>query len=178
MSSTVENKLKNAVYEDFLMAKELLFGCFGSEALDLQFEEESLAYGACTFIINTTKIKHRTAKITPAKTGQFVTLWKRNELGATAPLDSTDDFDCIIITAKKNKRTGFFIFPKPVLIFNQIISHKNKVGKMGIRLYPSWDIATNRQAQKAQKWQSAYFFNAATTNVIKLEKIKTLLSKI
>lgn len=40
-------------------------------------EAESAEYGACRFALEGHSIVFRVAKITPTKTGQFVTLWKR-----------------------------------------------------------------------------------------------------
>jgi hypothetical protein len=58
--------------------KELLFNKCGFELSNIEIEKESSEYCAYRFEINTKKILFRQAKITPTKTGQFVTLWKRN----------------------------------------------------------------------------------------------------
>jgi hypothetical protein len=48
-------------------------------------------------------------------------------------------------------------FLKSVLADKGIITKNGKEGKRGIRVYPPWDIATNKQAEKTQSWQTKYF---------------------
>jgi hypothetical protein len=120
-------------------------------------EPESQEYQACRFTLDGLKVVCRTAKITPTKVGQFVTIWKRNELGKTCPFRSDDDIDLVIINCVSDENTGHFIFPKSVLINKGTISTPTKVGKMGIRVYPIWDKADNPQAIRTQKWQLEYW---------------------
>jgi hypothetical protein len=120
-------------------------------------EPESQEYQACRFELGSLKVVCRTAKITPTKVGQFVTIWKRNELGKTCPFDSTDDIDLVIINCKSGENIGHFAFPKAVLIAKGIISTPTKVGKMGIRVYPIWDKANNSQSIRTQKLQLEYW---------------------
>ncbi|RYD81276.1 MAG: hypothetical protein EOP53_06785, partial [Sphingobacteriales bacterium] len=126
---------------------------------DIAVEKESIEYAASSFRINTHKIIYRQSKITPAKTGQFVTLWKRDNAGITQPFDMMDDFDFIIIASKKEDSTGIFVFSKKILSEHGIISNNKKGGKRGIRVYPPWDTANNKQAIKTQQWQNKYFIN-------------------
>lgn len=99
----------------------------------------------------------RNAKITPKKIGQFASIWKRNEAGKTQPYTEDDDFDNMIINCKSGESSGAFTFPKSVLINQNIVSTKFKIGKMGMRVYPSWDIVKSKQAIATQKWQLEYF---------------------
>lgn len=124
---------------------------------DFSIELEGKEYQACTFKLNEAFIFCRNAKITPKKTGQFVTCWKRNEQGITEPFDENDIFDFYIINTYYLDKIGQFIFPKSILIEKGIISTTKKEGKRGFRVYPSWDITTNKQAEKTQKWQLDYF---------------------
>ncbi|MDH6254242.1 hypothetical protein M2347_003969 [Chryseobacterium sp. H1D6B] len=72
---------------------------------DLECEE----YFGYNFQLNQLFIKFRKAKITPKKTGQFVTLWKRNsESRQTEPFEASDHFDFYIILAVFNDKSGFF----------------------------------------------------------------------
>ncbi len=114
-------------------------------------------YLACSFELNGLKVKHRMGKITPTKTGQFVTIWKRNEQGITTPFDALDEFDLLIISVKNVDHFGQFIFPKAVLIKHKIISYNNVEGKRGMRVYPLWDATANKQAEKTQQWNVQYF---------------------
>jgi len=120
-------------------------------------EPESAEYGAYTFKLNDFLIRFRVAKITPTKIGQFVTLWKRVGNGSTQPYDISDLVDFFIISTRKEKHFGQFIFPKSVLCEQGVFSIKGKGGKRGIRVYPPWDKTLSRQAQKTQEWQIRYF---------------------
>lgn len=103
------------------------------------------------------KIIEKTSKITPKKIGQFVSIWKRNELGKTVPQDAADEFEYMIIHAKNDNQVGYFKFPKNILIEHNVVSQNNKGGKRGIRVYPPWDVAENKQAIKNQSWQLKYW---------------------
>ncbi len=140
-------------------------------------ESESSEYGACTFTLNNSNILFRTAKITPTKIGQFVTLWKRVAQGPIQPFESSDSIDFFIISVRKEEHFGLFIFPKSVLIRKEIVSDK-KEGKRAIRVYPPWDITNSKQAQKTQKWQLDYFLEIPQNPVADLNqtKLQTLLT--
>jgi hypothetical protein len=140
-----------------LLAKTLVYDTCGFDFSDLKIEKESTEYDACSFKLNGKAIVHRTAKITPTKVGQFVTIWKRNSNRQTEPFHIDDDFDFIIISVKNPNLFGQFIFPKSILVEKGIISDSYKQGKRGIRVYPPWDETTNKQAQNTQQWQLNYF---------------------
>ncbi len=156
---TTKNALSHVTsfHNDLLLAKELVYDSCGFELTNLKADTESIEYGACSFELNGMAVKHRVSKITPTKTGQFVTIWKRNKNGVTEPFDVSDGIDFIIITARSGDNFGQFIFPKSVLADKGIITNNNKEGKRGIRIYPPWDSATNKQAEKTQSWQTTYF---------------------
>lgn len=141
---------------------------------DLKIDTESQEYAACTFKLNGLKIIHRLSKITPTKTGQFVTIWKRNASGITTPFDDEDDFDLLIISAKNAEQSGQFIFPKTVLTKHKIITKSGVEGKRGIRVYPPWDSVTNKQAEKTQQWQAPYFLSISSTGETDLALAKKL----
>lgn len=61
------------------------------------------------------------------------------------------------MVTRKGNNLGQFIFPKAVLQEHDIISVNNHGGKRAIRVYPSWDVAVNKQAKKTQEWQLEYF---------------------
>lgn len=142
-----------------------------------QPENESKEYDACTFKLNGLKVIFRSARITPTKVGQFVTIWRRNQEGVTQPHEITDPFDLIIISVLKDEKAGHFIFPKSVLAEQGVISTPGKEGKRGIRVYPPWDITINKQAQKTQKWQLNYFVNLNRLDLYQ-EKIDCLNTKV
>ncbi len=140
--------------------------------------DESAEYDASYVTINEMNIQFRLAKITPAKTGQFVTIWKRNEQGKTVPFEIEDNLHFIIIAAIKGDETGLFIFPMSVLADKRIISRNGKEGKRGIRVYPPWDKTVSDQAKKTQSWQKNYFLEIETTKGIQPDRLKQLFEKL
>ena len=121
-------------------------------------DKESQEYEGCEFLLDEKIIIFRTSKITPKKIGQFVTFWKRNQKGITEPFSENDTIDFYVINVQFENKTGQFVFPKSVLIENEILSTSKKDGKRGFRVYPIWDKTINKQAVKTQKWQLNYFF--------------------
>jgi|SRR5690554_1904509 len=167
----------NSIPCDLIAVKELVYDKCGFDLTDLKQNSESADYGACSYGLNGKIIQHRVSKITPTKTGQFVTIWKRNNDGITEPFDSSDDIDFIIITSKSGDNFGQFIFPKFVLADKGIITRNGKEGKRGIRVYPPWDIAKSKQAEKTQSWQTKYFLTIKNDNSTDLDLIKKLFAK-
>lgn len=140
----------------------------------LQPDPDSAEYSGYDFQLNQFRIKFRKAKITPKKTGQFVTLWKRNpETQETEPFGNEDPFDFCIILTEFNNQSGFFFFSKNILCEKQIVTISSGSGKRGFRVYPDWDIPTNKQAEKTQNWQTLFFI--PLTEINSLEKFNTIL---
>ena len=162
------------IHADLLLAKELLYDSCGYECSLPEKEKESADYGAYSFQLNNKSIVFRAAKITPTKIGQFVTLWKRIGNGPIQPFDCTDSIDLIVISVRKDNRVGQFVFPKSILCEKGIISTTNKEGKRAIRVYPPWDEAINKQAQKTQQWQLDYFLEIPTDGKLNIENAKKL----
>lgn len=144
----------------------------GLKISDFTPEPEGLEYDACQFKLGTLKIINRTAKITPKKAGQFVTFWKRNKQGITAPFSKDEGFDFYVVNVSKHNLTGQFVFPKSILIQKEIVATGRKDGKRGFRVYPIWDVASNVQAKKTQQWQLGYFY--IIKDVIDLKRVKEL----
>lgn len=144
------------------------------EVSNVILEPESKEYSACQLTIHHKKALFRVAKITPTKTGQFVTFWKRSLLGPIAPFDFEDNIDFFIVTVLTHDRCGQFVFPKGTLLHHDIISKDNVGGKRAMRVYPPWDKANNAQAIKTQRWQLPYFFEISSH--LDKEKIKKLFS--
>ncbi|MCZ4317458.1 MepB family protein [Aequorivita viscosa] len=156
------------------MIKTIYEKC-GFTVSDFKIETESKEYNACRFQLNGLQIISRNAKITPKKTGQFVTFWKRNKQGITVPFSEKDDFHFYIINVEKENRFGQFVFPKSVLKTKGIISTEIKDGKRGFRVYPIWDTVTSKQAEKTQQWQLDYFYEIG--EITNIEKVKILYNK-
>lgn len=126
---------------------------------DFVAETESKKYQACSFKLNELKMYFRKAKITPKKEGQFVTFWKRIPNGVIAPFEQGDDFHFLIVEVERELESGYFIFPKEILVTKNIISTDVHEGKRAFRIYPPWALAKNNQAIASQKWQIQYFLN-------------------
>lgn len=163
------------IYSNLLQIKTLVYDTCDFEFKNFVVDAESIEYQACSFKLNSFQIIHRFSKITQTKTGQFVTIWKRNSRGITAPFDVSDNFDFIVITSKSEEKLGQFVFPKAVLLEKGIINKNNTSGKRGVRVYPPWDVPTSNQAVKTQLWQLKYFYsiNKATFDI---ELVKSLFN--
>ena len=162
------------IHTDLLLTKEKLYDTCNFECSFPEKEKESAEYAAYSFTINEKSILFRSAKITPTKIGQFVTLWKRIEKGPIQPFDYTDAMDLIVISVRKENCVGQFVFPKAVLCEKGIISTTTKEGKRAIRVYPPWDEAINKQAQKTQQWQLEYFLEIPNEQPVNIEHAKRL----
>lgn len=158
---------------DLIIAKERVYDLCDFNCSEPQPEAESQDYDAYDFQINGKSIKFRTAKITPTKTGQFVTLWKRNKTGIIEPFDFNDVIDFVIVNVRKDTLLGQFIFPKTILLQKGIFSTSAKEGIRATRVYPPWDETTSKQAQKTQQWQLDYFCEISPN--CDLDKYKKLL---
>jgi hypothetical protein len=167
--------MDNPMSADLSIAKQILYGKLNYELKNITIDKESSAYSACSFVLKGTKILYREAKITPTKIGQFVTIWKRNNKGITEPFDVKDDIDIVIVSCRNGVQFGQFIFPKNVLAEKKIFTKNNIEGKRGIRVYPAWDIAENKQAKQTQAWQLEYFLElGGSIDLVKAEKLLSI----
>jgi len=158
------------LHPEMKFLKECIFDKGGYVLTDFDVNSESEEYGACSFAIDGTIVLFRVSKITPTKTGQFVTIWQRNEHGITAPYSISDKFDFIVIASRFEHNLGLFIFPKLVLADMGIVAAKTKEGRRGIRVYPPWDVPGSKQGEMTQRWQCKYFIyidDAVDPNVLK-----------
>ncbi len=77
---------------------------------------------------------------------------------------------------KQAMETAKFIFPKSVLLKQDVLSINGKGGKRGIRVYPPWDATINRQAQKTQKWQREYFLDIPVNHQIDCGRVQMMFN--
>ena len=160
---------------DLKIAEDVLYHKCRFSVTDFQRNIEGGNYGACSFLLNGQKVQKRIANITPTKTGQFVTTWKRNIDGLTMPYDF-HELDLLIVMTRCGDNIGEFIFPKAALAQHGVISHHGKPGKRGIRVYPPWDTTGNKQAAKTQNWQLPYFYDLNDISAAKINMLKQLFT--
>lgn len=144
-------------HPDLLLIEQAVYKPAGLTLQNLKIEEESAEYGAAEFMINHQIFKFRIGKITPTKTGQFVTFWKRLGKGPIQPYDSVDPFDFLVVGVRFESRFGLFTFSKKILCEKGVLSTEQREGKRAIRIYPAWDKAESPQARKTQAWQLEWF---------------------
>lgn len=143
----------------------------------IQEEKQNSAYGAGTFQLSSRTVRFRVAKITPAKAGQFVAFWEKDENNKNQPYSYEEAPDLLVITTFTNhEEFGQFIFPKEILFKQNILKSTLTKGKMAIRVYPEWDKPTSKQAMETQKWQLPYFVNMSDPNKLPIDKIMELYS--
>lgn len=118
----------------------------------IQEEKQNSDYDGCVFKLSSKTIRFRSSKITPKKIGQFVAFWEKDINNKNRPFLFEQSPELFVITSFKNDNDfGQFVFPKEVLLKNNILRSNSTKGKMGIRVYPSWDNPTSKQAVNTQK---------------------------
>lgn len=174
----VKKELSKEVFpENLLQVKQMLFDKCGFKFAQLVLDKESAAYSGCTFLLDTKVVLFRSAKITPTKSGLFVTLWKRLQKGPIQPFDDKDGIDMVIISVKEKEHFGHFVFPEKILIEKKIFSTHRKEGKRAMRVYPTWKVETSKQAIKTQKWQSLWFIDLSSIDDLDLAYLKNRYQK-
>lgn len=140
-------------------------------------EKQNSKYGAGIFNLSSKSVRFRVANTTPTKTGQFVAFWEKDENNKNQPYLYEDAPDLFVITTfKSDNAFGQFIFPKEILLKQNILRSPSTNGKMAIRVYPKWDSPDSKQAKKTQEWQLRYFVDLSNPNKLLLNKIKELYS--
>ena len=143
----------------------------------VQEEQQNSKYGAGTFQLSSKTVRFRVANITPTKVGQFVAFWEKDENNKNQPYSYEEAPDLLVITTFKNDiEFGQFIFPKEVIFKQNILRSCSTKGKMAIRVYPSWDSPTSKQALKTQEWQLPYFVDMSKPDLLTEEKMIELYS--
>lgn len=140
-------------------------------------EAQNSDYGAGTFQLNSKSVRFRVAKETPIKMGQFVAFWEKgwNHKNQAFSYEKATDL-LVINTFTSKKKFGQFVFPKEVLIKQDILKTATTNGKMAIRVYPRWEKPINKQAIATQKWQLEYFVELNNTNYLPIKELVKLYS--
>ncbi|MFJ8854362.1 MepB family protein [Streptomyces sp. NPDC102437] len=146
------------LHAELLAAKALVYDPSGLVCTRPVPEAESAEYGAHEFTVDGSAVRFRVARTTPAKAGQFVTVWKRSAGGGPIrPYDSGDPVDLFVISTRDTGGFGQFVFPRAVLRERDIVSTDGAGGKRAFRVYPPWVATTSRQAGRTQEWQAEHF---------------------
>jgi len=143
----------------------------------VQEEKQNAKYGAGRFQLSSRTVRFRVANITPTKAGQFVAFWEKDNNNKNQPYTYEEAPDLFVITSFKTDREfGQFIFPKEILLRQNILRSCLTKGKMAIRVYPSWDRPTSKQALNTQKWQLPYFVDMCNSSKANIDKVVELYS--
>lgn len=154
---------KNDIIESFQTILEK-----NNKIKNIVFHDANANYSACEITINNKKTCFRKGKITPTKSGHFVSLWKYSDK-SNIPYDINDDYDLYVFEIEYDKdKLGYFIFPSEVLLKHKILSADDSIGKLGFRLYGPMYKLKNKTSINTQKWQSVYFYYANDLKKIKL----------
>ncbi|WP_428912182.1 MepB family protein [Niallia sp. Krafla_26] len=144
---------------------------------DIQEEAQNSDYGAGKFQLNSKSVRFRVAKKTPNKTGQFVVFWEKDGNYKNQAFSYEKATDLLVInTFASENNFGQFVFPKEVLVKQNILKTATTKGKMAIRVYPRWEKPTSNQAIETQKWQLEYFVEVNERNHLPLQELLKLYS--
>ncbi|HDJ6450632.1 TPA: MepB family protein [Staphylococcus aureus] len=129
-----------------------------SEVKDLTEEKYNQDYEALTFSFKEETYQSRLAKKTPTKAGYFVTCWTKDENNYNQPYSKEAFADYLMIIVIDEELSGYFLFPRELLVEKGILTTFEHKGKMAFRVYPKWCNQLNKTAGQTQKWQCKYFF--------------------
>ncbi|HID1499554.1 TPA: MepB family protein [Staphylococcus aureus] len=129
-----------------------------SEVKDLTEEKYNQDYEALTFSFKEETYQSRLAKKTPTKSGYFVTCWTKDENNCNQPCSKEAFADYLMIIVIDEELSGYFLFPRELLVEKGILTTFEHKGKMAFRVYPKWCNQLNKTAGQTQKWQCKYFF--------------------
>lgn len=141
----------------------------------IQEEAQNSDYGAGIFQLNSKSVRFRVAKITPTKVGQFVAFWEKDRNPKNQAFSYEEATDLMVINTFSNENHfGQFVFPKQVLLKQNILKTAIAKGKMAIRVYPGWEKPTSKQAIKTQKWQLEYFVDLSQSHHSSIQELLKL----
>ena len=138
-------------------------------------EPQNSEYESFLFSINQHTFRNRLAKKTPTKKGYFVVFWEKNNHNKNQAFDFKNSPDFLIVNVIDKEHKGLFLFPKSVLLNQNILRSPQTQGKMAIRVYPSWEKDLNKTAERTQRWQSDYFIDLSN-NDRHHKKLESLLN--
>ncbi|AWB46793.1 MepB protein [Paenibacillus sp. CAA11] len=134
----------------------------------MSIENQNLEYEGATFEAGKQTFRSRLAKLTPKKKGYFVVFWEKDIHNKNQAYSYKNCPDKVIVSVIDQKRKGQFIFPKEILLKQEVLSNADKKGKMAIRVYPDWEIELNPAAKRTQRWQQKYFIDLTASVDVKV----------
>ncbi|MHA0858080.1 MepB family protein [Paenibacillus sp. CMAA1364] len=150
----------NEFYKALTYVNENFYKPSNLKIENIQEEIQNEKYGAGIFRINSKTVRFRVARITPKKKGQFIACWEKDSDNNNQAYSYENTTDLLVVnTFGSNHDVGQFIFPKEILLKHNILKTDTSKGKMALRVYPSWDTLSSKQAIATQSWQSPYFIN-------------------
>ena len=175
LGNKIRNKTMNKFNKTLAYVNELLYEPNNLTIKNIQEETQNSDYGAGIFQLNSKSVRFRVAKITPTKIGQFVSFWEKDEANKNQAFSYDNATDLLVInTFNENGDLGQFVFPKEILLQQNILRTSNTKGKMAIRVYPSWDTPTSKQAIATQEWQLPYFCYMSDINSLPIHELLKL----
>ena len=168
----------NNFYRALTYVNEILYEPNHLIINSIREETQNSEYGAGIFQLGSKSVRFRVSKITPTKIGQFVAFWEKDfdNKNQAFSYDNAPDLLVINIFTNNNHYFGQFVFPKEVLVKQNILKTATAKGKMAIRVYPSWDTPTSKQAIATQKWQLPYFVVVNNKNSLQIQELLKLYS--
>mmetsp|Transcript_7366 Transcript_7366/g.16268 ORF Transcript_7366/g.16268 Transcript_7366/m.16268 type:complete len:234 (-) Transcript_7366:228-929(-) len=121
------------------------------------------AYDSCLLDLAGAAVEYRTAKITPTKTGAFVTCWKRpgGRKGAIVPLSHDNSWAALVVAVDEGpSKFGHFVFLPSELESQGILKDSKSKGKLSFRVYAPWVEPESQQAASSQAWQKRCFVSS------------------
>ncbi len=146
-------------FKSINLINNMLTGLGKPNITALSEENHNYEYEGISFSIADNTYRSRLAKLTPSKKGYFVVFWKKNDTNKNQAYSYDESPEKIIISVIDNELQGQFIFPKSILLKQEVLRTGNSKGKMAIRVYPSWVNELNQSAIKTQEWQREYFID-------------------
>lgn len=129
----------------------------GQKHSEVMSEEQQSDYQAGISEIDGQLWRIRTARITPTKSGGFVAIWRRDTTGTTAPYESEEGFQGVMVFIAEADHFGVFRFTQQHLEHLGVFASASAPGKRGFRVYPSWTTGLKGQAKKSQEAQLPAF---------------------
>ena len=158
----------NTVAHDALRdLQALVWNPAGLACADVQAERESADYCAHSLTIAGRRSVFRSAKTTPTKAGQFLTLWQRSADGPIRPFDTNDGVALFLVQAGFGAGLGLFVFPASAMVRHGVVSVDGTGGKRAMRVYPPDVEVGSAQARRTQKWQGDYFLAASGLDAVR-----------